>query len=65
MALEVLRVLREANLRVPNDIALIGFDDLPLAQQTDPPVTTMCQPVGRRNSEASMVPAWPRTASRQ
>jgi LacI family transcriptional regulator len=46
MALDVLRVLREANLRVPNDVALIGFDDLPLAQQTDPPLTTVSQPMG-------------------
>lgn len=46
MALDVMRVLREANLRVPDDIALIGFDDLPLAQQTDPPLTTVSQPMG-------------------
>jgi DNA-binding LacI/PurR family transcriptional regulator len=46
MALDVLRVLREANLRVPDRIALIGFEDLPLAQQTDPPLTTVSQPMG-------------------
>lgn len=46
MALDVLRVLRGANLRVPDDIALIGFDDLLLAQQTDPPLTTVSQPMG-------------------
>jgi DNA-binding LacI/PurR family transcriptional regulator len=45
MALDVLRVLREAGRRVPDDIALIGFDDLPLAQQTDPPLTTVRQPI--------------------
>jgi len=45
MALDVLRVLREAGLQVPDDIALIGFDDLPLAQQTDPPLTTVSQPM--------------------
>jgi LacI family transcriptional regulator len=45
MVLDVLRVLREANLRVPDDIALIGFEDLPLAQQTDPPLTTVSQPM--------------------
>jgi len=45
MALDVLRVLREAGRRVPGDIALIGFDDLPLAQQTDPPLTTVYQPI--------------------
>jgi LacI family transcriptional regulator len=46
MALDVLRVLREASLHVPGDIALIGFEDLPLAQQTDPPLTAVSQPMG-------------------
>jgi LacI family transcriptional regulator len=45
MALDVLRVLREAGRRVPEDVALIGFEDLPLAQQTDPPLTTLHQPM--------------------
>lgn len=45
MVLDVLRALREAGLRVPDDIALIGFEDLPLAQQTDPPLTTVSQPM--------------------
>jgi LacI family transcriptional regulator len=45
MVLDVLRVLREAGRRVPDDIALIGFEDLPLAQQTDPPLTTLHQPM--------------------
>jgi LacI family transcriptional regulator len=45
IALGVLRALREAGSEVPDDIALIGFDDLPLARQTDPPLTTMRQPM--------------------
>jgi LacI family transcriptional regulator len=45
MAVGVLRALREANLQVPDDVALIGFDDLPLAQQIEPPLTTMRHPM--------------------
>lgn len=45
MALDVLQALREGGARAPEDIALVGFDDLPLARQTDPPLTTMRQPL--------------------
>lgn len=36
--------LREANLRVPDDISLVGFDDIPWAQYSDPPLTTIKLP---------------------
>ncbi len=47
MALGALRVIREAGLRVPEDIALIGFDDIPFAAHADPPLTTVRQPIHR------------------
>jgi LacI family transcriptional regulator len=36
--------LREANLRVPDNISIIGFDDIPWAQYSDPPLTTIQLP---------------------
>jgi len=45
MALGALRAIREQGLRVPDDIGLVGFDDVPLAAQTDPPLTTVRQPM--------------------
>jgi DNA-binding LacI/PurR family transcriptional regulator len=57
MASGALRALREAGLRVPVDVALIGFEDAPVARQTEPPLTTVHQPVeemGRRMAELLM-----------
>ncbi|MBC7099690.1 LacI family DNA-binding transcriptional regulator [Candidatus Bipolaricaulota bacterium] len=45
MAAGVLRALRAAGLRVPDDIALVSFDDAPLASLLDPPLTTVRQPI--------------------
>lgn len=45
MALGALRALRQANHRVPEDVALVGFDDDQIAAYTDPPLTTVRQPV--------------------
>lgn len=47
MAIGALRVLHEAGLRVPEDVALIGFDDMPFAARSDPPLTTIRQPTYR------------------
>ena len=45
MALGALRALRDAGLRVPDDIAIVGFDDLPPATQSEVPLTTVRQPI--------------------
>ena len=45
MAIGAIRGLREAGLRVPEDISVIGYDDIPLTSYFDPPLTTIRQPL--------------------
>ncbi|MCB0212512.1 MAG: LacI family DNA-binding transcriptional regulator [Anaerolineae bacterium] len=52
MAMGVLRALRDAGRKVPDDIAIIGFDDLPFAATADPPLTTVRQPILRQGITA-------------
>jgi LacI family transcriptional regulator len=47
MALGVLRAITEENLAAPNDIALVGYDDLPPAKLANPQPTTIHQPIRR------------------
>jgi DNA-binding LacI/PurR family transcriptional regulator len=55
MALGALRVLREAGRKVPDDVALVGFDDGPLAAVSDPPLTTVHQPMEQLGREMAMM----------
>jgi DNA-binding LacI/PurR family transcriptional regulator len=40
-AFDLLRILRRLGLQVPDDISVIGFDDIPFCTHTDPPLTTV------------------------
>ncbi|NLT56353.1 MAG: LacI family DNA-binding transcriptional regulator [Actinomycetales bacterium] len=54
MALGVLRALSEVGRRVPDDVSVVGFDDIPEAPYLIPPLTTVRQDfgeVGRRSME--------------
>lgn len=44
MAIGALKRIRQAGLRVPEDISVVGFDDIPMAAYCDPPLTTISQP---------------------
>ena len=46
MALGLLRALHEAGLRVPEDVSVVGFDDLPESGYFTPPLTTVRQDFG-------------------
>lgn len=47
MAAGALEVLRARGVRVPEDVAIAGFDDAPIASRLSPPLTTMRQPFER------------------
>ena len=53
MAVGAIRALQEAGLRVPGDVSVIGFDDMPLASYFDPPLTTIHQDTFRMGREAT------------
>lgn len=46
MALGMLRAFHEAGVRVPDDVSLVGFDDVEGADYYEPPLTTVRQPFG-------------------
>jgi alanine racemase len=52
MAIGAMRAARELGLRVPADLSVVGFDDIDIARSTDPPLTTVHQPIRRKGEEA-------------
>jgi DNA-binding LacI/PurR family transcriptional regulator len=44
-AIGAMTAIKESGLRIPEDIAIVGFDDIPLAVHTSPPLTTVRQPM--------------------
>jgi LacI family transcriptional regulator len=54
MAMGALVALREAGIRVPDEMAIVGFDDIPAARLVHPPLTTVAQfpeRLGKRAAE--------------
>lgn len=52
VAIQCMKHLLLNNFRIPEDIKLVGFDDLPSSQMLPVPLTTICQPVDLIASEA-------------
>jgi LacI family transcriptional regulator len=52
MAVGALKALRQADQQVPQDIALVSFDDIPIASAIEPALTTVRQPIERIASMA-------------
>ena len=44
-ALGVMRAARELGLRIPEDLSVVGYDDLPVTEWIGPPLTTIHQPL--------------------
>jgi LacI family transcriptional regulator len=53
MSLGVLLAARDAGLRIPRDLALVGFDDLDWTDIVDPPLTVVTQPVAELGATAA------------
>lgn len=53
MALGVLKALRKAGLRVPEDVSVMGFDGMPFTSLTTPTLSTVHQPMQRMGYEAA------------
>jgi alanine racemase len=53
MAIGVIWAAREVGLDVPQDLSIVGFDDLDVAPHSNPPLTTIHQPIRRKGEEAA------------
>lgn len=51
MAAGALHALRAAGRRIPDDVAVVGYDDSPIAAMTDPPLTSVRQPIEEMGGE--------------
>ncbi len=52
-AIGAMCAIRDAGLRIPEDMAVVGFDNVPLAAYTAPPLTTVDQPTAEQGRQAA------------
>jgi DNA-binding LacI/PurR family transcriptional regulator len=55
MALDAIKAARDFGLSVPDDIAIVGFDDVPLASYSSPELTTVHQPIYELGYQAAQM----------
>ncbi|MCI3919160.1 GntR family transcriptional regulator [Paenibacillus sp. TRM 82003] len=53
LAVSLLETIRQAGLRVPDDVSVVGFDDSPLATATETKLTTIAHPKARMGEDAA------------
>jgi LacI family transcriptional regulator len=53
MAFGVMEAVRDRGLRIPDDVSIIGFDDIPQAATVNPPLTTVRQPLAEMGARAT------------
>ena len=51
MASGAMQVLRAAGRRIPEDVAIVGFDDSPIVDSTEPPLSSVRQPIEEMGRE--------------
>jgi DNA-binding LacI/PurR family transcriptional regulator len=55
VAFGAMAAIRERGLTIPDDVALVGFDDIPLARYVDPPLTTVRLPAAELGRQAGIM----------
>jgi len=55
MAVGAIKAARDCGRRVPQDLAVVGFDDMPLASYFDPPLTTICQDIFEHGRQGTRI----------
>ena len=51
LAIGAMSAVKSNGLKIPSDIAIAGFDDIPFSQVVEPALTTVAQPIGQMGLE--------------
>ena len=55
LALALMKEARARGIRVPADLSIVGYDDVPEAAAADPPLTTVAQPIRAKGRLAAQM----------